>query len=119
MYCNEGMYIFTVFITITYGILMVGILQKIPFDCDSIAKSYDAVGSTITRPWDKTSEHLQLRRDTHISKTSNTNNGTISQRLQELENLQLWDGIMTQREEINRNICLTIFENIQTQLQKP
>jgi hypothetical protein len=26
---------------------------------------------------------------------------------------------MTQREQINRNICLTVFENIQTQLQKP
>jgi hypothetical protein len=113
------MYVFTVFVTITYSILMVGILGRIPFDCDSIAGSYDTVWSTIIRPREKTSESIQSRWDNNINKPSITNNNGISQRLQELENLELRDNIMAQSEEINKNICLTVFENLQNQFQKP
>jgi hypothetical protein len=113
------MYFFTIFVTIAYGILMVGIVGNIPFDCDSIAASYDTIGSALTRPWDSASSSIQSRWDNSIMPSSNSTDGTFNQRLQEFENLALRDGIMTQREQINRNICLTVFENIQTQLQKP
>jgi hypothetical protein len=113
------MYFFTIFVTISYGILMVGIVGNIPFDCDSIAASYDSVGSALTRPWNSASSFIQSRWDNNIIASSSNIEGTFNQRLEEFENLALRDGIITQREQINRSICLTVFENIQTQLQKP
>lgn len=116
-YCNAGMYVFSVFVTLSYGILMLGVLGNIPFDCDSIAHSPEK--TDISRPRERISESAQSRRETTATQSPKSANGALAQLREEIENLELRDGITTQRQQINRSICLTVFESIQNQLQKP
>ena len=49
-YANTSMYLFTVFYTISLGILMIGVLGKIPFDCQTIEDGYSKAVSFVTAP---------------------------------------------------------------------
>lgn len=119
IFCNVGMYLFTIFCTVTYSILMVGILENIPFDCDVIYESYDAVGQAVSSPRDNFSDRIGWWID-NISNTKNIDNtSTLNEWRSEFAEWDIWDGIVNEREKINKNICTTVFENIQTQFQKP
>jgi len=116
-FCNAGMYLFTLFCTISCSIVMVGVLGSIPFDCDSIYDRYDAVWDTVSSPREKIRDRAQwFFADAGSNPPSNT---LVGQWRDELWDLAIWDNIASERDQINRNICNTIFENIQEQLQKP
>lgn len=118
VFSNVGMYLFTVFFTISYSILMVGIVWRIPFDCDSIAAGYDTVGWLLTNPIEKSWDKIQYFIDsnaTNIAKDANVSVGF----LQELSDLELRDSIMGEREKINMNVCQALFDSMKLQFQKP
>lgn len=118
VFANVGMYLFTVFFTISYSILMVGIVWRIPFDCESIAAGYDKIWWLVTNPieksWDKIQQFID-KNATTISKDADVSIGF----LQELSDLELRDSIMGEREKINMTICQSLFDNIKSQFQKP
>lgn len=118
IFSNVGMYLFTMFFTISYSILMVGIVGRIPFDCDSIAAGYNTVWWIVSSPIEKSWDTIQ----TFIEKNANTiaKDADVSVWfLQELSDLELRDSIMGEREKINMSICQSLFDNIKSQFQKP
>lgn len=118
IFSNVGMYLFTMFFTISYSILMVGIVGRIPFDCDSIAAGYNTVWWFVSSPIEKSWDTIQ----TFIEKNANTiaKDADVSVWfLQELSDLELRDSIMGEREKINMSICQSLFDNIKSQFQKP
>lgn len=118
IFCNVGMYLFTVFFTVSYSILMVGIVWRIPFDCDSIAAWYNTaaglVSSQIEKSWDKIQNFIDTNA-TNIAKDADVSVWF----LQELSNLELRDSLMGEREKINMSVCQALFDNIKSQFQKP
>lgn len=118
VFSNVGMYLFTAFFTVSYSILMVGIVWRIPFDCDSIAAWYTRVGWLVTNPieksWDKIQDFIDSNA-TNIATDANVSMGF----LQELSDLEIRDSLMGEREKINMSVCQTLFDNIQSQFQKP
>lgn len=118
VFANVGMYLFTAFFTISYSILMVGIVGKIPFDCDSIAAGYNKVWWLVSTPAEKTWDKIQNFIQDNAEDIAQ--DGKIpAWFLQEFSDLELWDSIMGEREKINMSICQTLFDNIQSQFQKP
>jgi hypothetical protein len=118
VFSNVGMYLFTAFFTVSYSILMVGIVWRIPFDCQSIAAGYDRVGWLVSSPaeksWDKIQKFIQDNTESVIQDKK-----MPAWFFQELADLELRDSIMGEREQINMSICQTLFDNIQSQFQKP
>lgn len=50
-YFVSGGYIFTVFVTIGYGIALIGTYTTFPFTCEGLSASSNAVVDTVTRPF--------------------------------------------------------------------
>jgi len=118
LFSNVGMYLFTVFFTVSYSILMVGIVGRIPFDCESIAAWYARAGWLVTNPIERSWDRIQNFIDTNatdIAKDSDVSVGFV----QELSNLELRDSLIGERDRINMSVCQTLFDNIQWQFQKP
>ena len=118
LFSNVGMYIFTAFFTVSYSILMVGIVGRIPFDCDSIAAWYAKAGWLVTNPIEKSWDKIQNFIDTNainIVEDADMSVGFI----QEFSDLELWDSLIGERDKINMSLCQTLFDNIQWQFYKP
>lgn len=118
VFSNVGMYLFTVFFTVSYSILMVGIVWRIPFDCESIAAGYEKVWWLVTNPIEKSRDKIQQFIDKNATTIAKDTDLPLWF-LQELSDLELWDSLMGEREKINMSVCQTLFENIQSQFQKP
>lgn len=117
-FANVGMYLFTLFCTVSYSIIMIGILWRIPFDCVTIEDSYDKVGSFISDPLQKGLTNVQeffKKNPDAITITDPESAGLLD----ELLTLEVWDTFLSERTKINNNICNTLFDNIQSQFQKP
>jgi len=72
------------------------------------------VTNPIEKSWDKIQQFID-KNATTIAEDADISVGF----LQELSDLELWDSLMGEREKINMSVCQTLFENIQSQFQKP
>lgn len=117
-FSNAGMYMFTLFCTVSYSIIMIGILGRIPFDCVTIEDSYDRIWSFISTPLEKGIANIQ----DFVKKNPDTiieSSDLPAWFLDEFMSLDAWDTFINERTKINNNICNTLFDNIQSQFQKP
>lgn len=122
-YANTSMYLFTVFFTISLGILMIGISWKIPFDCQTIEDGYSKTVSFFTAPVEQWYALI-----THQSNTDSWYQNLLLQTGQDDSGIaalfvmyknQLLHDVFSERKQLNTDICRYLFDNIQIQLQKP